>query len=110
MFIDDKLNVLLIEQAQRNDEHADIKTLLTVAQTYALIDNAIAVLSDIKEQKSYIFYGKVGEFLNIAPNGSHHYIDTIWEEEIMERIHADDLIEKQAGELKFYHFLKSKPA
>ena len=107
MKIDNQLNEILTNQAKLNASNTNTKDLLMIAKSYAIAENAIAVLSDMKEQCSDIFYGKAGEFLGIAEQGAHHHIPSIWEEEIMSRIHPDDLIDKQADELKFYYFLRN---
>lgn len=74
---------------------------------YAEVENSIAVLSDMGSNRSYIYYGKVGEFLGIALHGECHLIESIWEEEIFSRIHPDDLVKKHTRELRFLHFLKN---
>lgn len=78
-----------------------------VALMYAEVENSIAVLSDMGSNRSYIYYGKVGEFLGIALHGECHLIESIWEEEIFSRIHPDDLVKKHTRELRFLHFLKN---
>jgi hypothetical protein len=78
-----------------------------VASMYAEVENSIAVLSDMGSNRSYIYYGKVGEFLGIALHGECHLIESIWEEEIFSRIHPDDLVKKHTRELRFLHFLKN---
>lgn len=108
MKIDQQLDELLKKQARHSDDDADKAQLKWVARSYALAENAIAVLSDMKLQTSTIYYGKVGEWLGIARNKECHEISSIWEEEIMCRIHPDDLITKQIEELKFFHFLRSE--
>ncbi len=107
MKIDRQLDELLKKQARHSDDDGDKARLKLVAQSYALAENAIAVLSDMKSQTSTIYYGKVGELLGIAHSGECHEISSIWEEEIMCRIHPDDLISKQIDELMFFHFLQS---
>ena len=63
-----------------------------VASMYAEVENSIAVLSDMGSNRSYIYYGKVGEFLGIALHGE---------------CHPDDLVKKHTRELRFLHFLKN---
>ncbi len=80
-----------------------------IAYGYSLIENSLAVLSDLKANKSYIYNGGVAETLGIAEKGSMKNINSIWEEDIFDRIHPDDLIKKHTLELQFFHLLKSMP-
>jgi len=80
-----------------------------IAYGYSLIENSIAVLSDLKANKSYIYHGGVASKLGIAEKGSKKNINSIWEEDIFNRIHPDDLIKKHTLELQFFHLLKSMP-
>lgn len=80
------------------------------AQKYAKLENSMAVLSDLKLNKSYIFHGGIAEKLGIAEKGSTKEISSIWEEEIFSRIHPDDLVEKHLLELQFFQFVRGLPA
>lgn len=88
-----------------------LQDALNVAHTYARIENAIAVLSDLKSDRSYIYHGAVADVLGIAPgnNQRNEVIDSIWEEEIYSKIHPDDLLARHLLELKFFHLLKTLP-
>ena len=80
-----------------------------MAFRYAGVENAIAVLSDLRSNRSYIYNGGLAEGLNIAARGSTKEIHSIWEEDIFDRIQPDDLLNKHLLELHFFHFLKSLP-
>lgn len=88
-----------------------LQDALNVAHTYARIENAIAVLSDLKSNRSYIYHGAVADVLGIAPSNDqrNEVINSIWEEEIYSRIHPDDLLSRHLLELKFFHLLKTLP-
>lgn len=96
-FADDKDESLMLVQGQQ------------IAQNYANIENSIAVLSDLKSNKSYIYNGGTAKQLGIATKNSTKTIDSIWEEDIFNRIHPDDLIAKHLLELHFFHLLPSLP-
>lgn len=81
-----------------------------IASVYARIENAIAVLSDMKTDMSYIYYGGVAQRLGLAKHGKAQAIHSIWEEDIIGRIHPDDLPGKYLEELRFYYFMKGIPA
>jgi hypothetical protein len=71
---------------------------------YAQTENAVAVLSDLVSDKSYIYYGNMAATLGLTKEKPE--IPSIWEKEVLERIHPDDLTEKYRMELYFFHFLK----
>lgn len=82
-----------------------------LAEGYADMERAVAVLSDMLSDTSYIYYGRFARTLGLgadadtAPQGGQ-YICSIWEREIFSRIHPDDLQRKHLQELRFFHFVK----
>ena len=82
-----------------------------LAKGYADMERAVAVLSDMLSNTSYIYYGRYARTLGLgadadtAPEGGQ-YICSIWEREIFSRIHPDDLQRKHLQELRFFHFVK----
>jgi len=111
MNIVNTLNETLLKQPF--DKEQNQSTLLNeyqqVACRYAKIENSIAVLSDLKSDKSYLYYGRTAIQLGISEKDNTEEINSIWEEEIFNKIHPDDLLEKHLLELQFYHLLKSLP-
>lgn len=77
-----------------------------IACNYARMENAIAVLSDLRKNKSYIFYGGFQQMLDIENNKEDCKFSSIWEEEIFNLIHPDDLASKHLQELCFFHFIR----
>lgn len=80
-----------------------------VARHYASMENAIVVLSDMRADRSYVYYGAFAETLGLKRGAEPERIASIWEEEIFGRIHPDDLAEKYLQELRFFRFVKRKP-
>ncbi|MGL4292968.1 MAG: response regulator transcription factor [Bacteroidales bacterium] len=80
-----------------------------IAKTYALVENSIAVLSDLHRNKSYIFNGSVVADFNLNATSFYSEIDSIWEDDIYNLIHPDDLKERHILELQFFHLLKNTP-
>lgn len=106
------LNEKLLEQAFGEDQ-SDGDTLShyqNIAYSYSKIENSIAVLSDLKSNRSYIYYGGIAETLGLSTKGDNNEINSIWEEEIFSRIHPDDLAAKHMLELHFFHLLKKLPS
>ncbi|UPZ35398.1 LuxR C-terminal-related transcriptional regulator [Sphingobacterium sp. PCS056] len=103
------LNEKLLKQVfdQEVDPSKQLEQYRYIAQFYAHIENAIAVLSDLKNNKSYIYAGGLAKTLGISDHNVE--IDSIWEDAIFNLIHPDDLIKKHMLELQYFHFLKHVP-
>ena len=91
-----------------NSYIGQINLFKSIAAGYASTENAIAVLSDMKANRSYIYYGGFVEMLDYKPTESAA-INSIWEEDIFQLIHPDDLENKYRQELRFFTFLKRQP-
>lgn len=102
----ENLNNKLLHQDFCQEYDHDIKPYLKIAAVYAATENAIAVFSDLKQNRSHIFYGGFGEYLDIASKGTYKCIDTIWEDEILSRILPEDLHRKQLDEIQFFDFVR----
>lgn len=98
------LNSLLLGQTfELND--TSIERYLAIAAGYAIAENSIAVLSDLKDIRSHIFYGRTSEILGLEPTGTVHVVDSIWEEEILGHITSEDLDLKQMYEMRFFEYV-----
>ncbi|WP_281233290.1 helix-turn-helix transcriptional regulator [Flavobacterium gelatinilyticum] len=85
-----------------------LEETLCQLQGYVKLEQSVAVLSDLADNKSYIFAGDFGSFFKISISG-YTTIDSIWEEDIYKRIHPDDLFQRHLLELEFFNFLKELP-
>ncbi|MFA9186600.1 helix-turn-helix transcriptional regulator [Flavobacterium sp. FBOR7N2.3] len=81
---------------------------IDTVQAYVKLDHSVAVLSDLADNKSYIFADNFGSFFEMNISG-YVIIDSIWEEDIYQRIHPDDLFQRHLLELEFFNFLKNLP-
>lgn len=79
-----------------------------MAETYSIIENSIAVLSDLKAGKSYIYNSPLSEVLAID-NTKHTEIDSIFEYDIYNRIHTDDSNGRHLLEIQYFNFIKKIP-
>ena len=77
-----------------------------VARHYAQLENALAILSDLCSNTSYICYGGFARTLGIGSGRSEDTVPSIWEEEILKLILPDDLASKYLQELCFSHFVE----
>ena len=80
-----------------------------IVEGYALTENALAVLSDMSADTSYIYYGGFADELGIKRSSGSNETPSIWETIIFNRIHPDDLHKKYLHELQFFHFMKRLP-
>lgn len=85
--------VLTLESAQK------------IAQIYANLENGISVLSDMKTRKSYLYYGAMVDKLGL--NQRQAEINSIWEDELLNLVRADDQLKKYRLELRFFQYLNS---
>lgn len=106
-----ELNDKFLLQDFENKDHIseNLDRFKMLASGYARTENAIAVLSDLKECRSYIYYGGMAQTLGLSPKNECRCVNSIWEEEIFRFISPHDMERKHLEELKFVHFLRSKP-
>ena len=106
------LNKKLLSQPFEDDPDQEmlLDNYKHIAFIYSIMENSLAVLSDFRAKKSYIYNGSVAFYLGLSEKGATEEIPSIWEEDIFVRIHPDDLISKHLLELQFFHFLKNLPA
>ncbi|OKS84817.1 response regulator transcription factor [Mucilaginibacter polytrichastri] len=76
-----------------------------IAQLYSKFENGISVLSDMKTRKSYIYYGAVADVLGLTRRQNE--INSIWEDELLDVIHTDDLQKKYRLELLYFQLLNT---
>lgn len=103
--IDDKLNEKLRQQKDGLLDEDEEQKYRLIAKVYAMCEHSIAVLSNLRTDKSYVYYGKTSHVLGFEPVGSYEKIDSIWEEKILCRIHPDDQRRRNLQELAYNHFV-----
>jgi len=105
--IRDKLDIKIFSQYFSGFSRAqlELEDARLIAQLYARLENTISVLSDLKSRKSYLYLGGVANQLGFAPTLTD--IDSIWEDELLNRVHPDDLEKKYRLEFRFFQLLKS---
>lgn len=100
---------LLTQPFAGQDTAAILNQCQWISAMYAKVENAISVLSDLKNNKSYIYSGHIATALGLTYSQDMREINSIWEDEIFNRIHPDHLVGKHLMELKFFHLLKGLP-
>jgi len=105
------LNEQLLQQdfAEKEKATMSLQRGQQLAQLYAETENALIVLSDLTADCSYIYYGGMADTLGLKAENDQTEIPSIWEKEVLDRVHPDDLLEKYKMELYFFHFLKTVP-
>lgn len=76
-----------------------------IARLYTQMESGISVLSDLKSRKSYIYYGAMAEKLGLRQQEAE--VNSIWEDDLLSLIHAEDLQKKYRLELRFFQHLNS---
>lgn len=105
--INEKLNERYRQQKDGVFDEEEEQRLRLVAQSYALCENAIAVLSNLRTNVSHIYFGRVGEVLGIGTTSVYQKVDSVWEEEIYAHIHPDDWRLRCLQELTFFRMVSA---
>ncbi|KMQ68500.1 LuxR family transcriptional regulator [Chryseobacterium sp. FH2] len=109
MEILDTLNQTLLNKNidTENECLLDLNVYKNIASTYSQIENYISVLSDMQSNKSYVFKSKAALELGLQLEQNPVEIHSIWEEEILSKIHPDDKLKKYIHELRFFKLMDS---
>lgn len=84
----------------------DLQGLFSYAENIARIENVVAVVSDLKENTSWIYPGRFGSVLGLE---NYDREDSIWENHILDLMTEAGREEKYLAELRFFHFLRHMP-
>lgn len=109
--IQSDLNEKLLQQefSISDSENLQLKKCQEIAQNFVALENGIAVLSDLQNNKSYVYSGKLADSLDIFQEESKQEIESIWEEELFAKLDTEDVLQKHLLELQFFHFIKTIP-
>lgn len=110
--IQSDLNDQLLKQnfvSETETEQLQLEQCQMMAQNFVELENGIAILSDLKNNRSYVYSGKIAEELNIFQNKNILEIESIWEDELFDILETDDVLQKHILELQFFQFIKSVP-
>lgn len=104
--IRNQLNNSLISQSfdTESDSDLQLEKCKLIAQTYSTFENCISVLTDMKARKSFLYKSSIAEQFDIPRENAE--IKSIWEDELLKRIHPEDLQKKYRLELQFFQLLK----
>jgi len=105
--IRDLLNLNLLSQSFTENKHDtfSVEKAREIAKIYTGIEGGISVLSDMKSKKSYVRYGASANKLGLAEK--EVTIESIWEDELLNLLHPEDLKKKYRLELHFFRLLKA---
>ncbi|NML71712.1 helix-turn-helix transcriptional regulator [Chryseobacterium sp. RP-3-3] len=106
MEIIEKLNNRLLGKTAGKCQ-LDIEIYKQRALMYAQMEGAVSVLSDMQADKSYVYKPKSALELGLNMEENPAEINSIWEEEIIKKIHPDDRLKKYIHELRFYELMDS---
>jgi len=98
---------LLQQNFFRETEQLQLSKVQSMAQNFVDLENGIAILSDLKHNKSYIYAGKITEELHIFQTKNTQEIESIWEEELFSILEPEDVLQKHILELQFFQMIKN---
>ncbi|KAA0126543.1 helix-turn-helix transcriptional regulator [Chryseobacterium sp. SN22] len=99
---------LLVRNSEKNRACSlDPELYKNMALSYCRVENAIAVLSDMQADKSYVYFSGTAAELGIDSAENPKEIDSIWEEDVLKRINPDDKLKKYIHELRFFKMLET---
>ncbi len=101
-----RLDEALRGQRFHRDDPATMEPYRRIAALYSRTEEATAVLSDLKSDRSQLFHGGFSTAMGLDTASR---IDSIWEEAIYARIHPDDLAARHLLELQLFGLLKRLP-
>jgi hypothetical protein len=110
--IQSNLNETLLQQnfsSSQENEKLQLQKCQQMAENFVELENGIAILSDFKQNKSYIYGGKMAEELNIFQKENTQEIESIWEDELFDILDPDDVLQKHVLELQFFQLMKTIP-
>ncbi|KFC18440.1 response regulator transcription factor [Chryseobacterium sp. FH1] len=110
--IQSDLNEKLLQQefsSTIEGQNQQLQKCQEIAQNFVELENGIAVLSDLQNNKSYVYSGKLADELAIFQDKDFQEIESIWEEELFAKLNAEDVLQKHLLELQFFQFIKTIP-
>lgn len=106
MEIIEKLNSRLLDPTEKRCR-LDVEIYKQRALVYAQMEGAVSVLSDMQEDKSYVYKSKAALELGLNTAENPAEINSIWEDEIIKKIHPEDRLKKYIHELRFCELMDS---
>ncbi|MDN3587854.1 LuxR C-terminal-related transcriptional regulator [Pedobacter aquatilis] len=103
----ERLDIKLFSQAFQSNLNKDfqLENAKYVAQMYSKLENCISVLSDLKARESYIYYSIVADKIGLTSKPTE--IKSIWEDELLSKVHPEDLQKKYRLELQFFNTINN---
>lgn len=94
----------------RNQDFIDVadgnKEVVNYAKAFAVVENAVVVLSDLRNGVSLIFSGAFGMRMGLRQTGR---VDSIWEEEVLKLMDEKECEAKYLAELRFFNYIHRVP-
>ncbi|WP_294288015.1 helix-turn-helix transcriptional regulator [uncultured Chryseobacterium sp.] len=109
MEIVETLNKELLTGKREKNKECSLNPELykNMALSYSKVESAIAVLSDMQIDRSYVYFSEAASELGIDSAENPKVIDSIWEEDILKRINPEDKLKKYIHELRFFKMLET---
>ncbi|WP_316851427.1 LuxR C-terminal-related transcriptional regulator [Pedobacter agri] len=85
--------------------HLMLDNAKSIARMYSIMENCISVLSDLRTRKSYIYNGAVADLFGLSADETE--LTSIWEDELLNKVHPEDLEKKYKLEFDFFQILNT---
>ncbi len=99
-----------IDSLLRNQDFRSAQNIEDIAYRYAesiaSIENAVVVVSDLKNGRSRIFCGGFAKIIGVD---GYNAENSIWEKEIFKLMDEKELEEKYLSEIRFFNFIRKIP-
>lgn len=97
-------DLLRMQTFSENDNNSEL--VYRYAESIAMIEKSIVVVSDLLKGTSEIFHGRFSDILGLK---GHQTENSIWEKEILSLMSPEELNEKYLAELRFYNYIRHIP-
>ena len=99
------LDSKLLAQPAESADPVLLKETMEFVRKLSSHEGNICILSDLKARRSYLFYSSIAQRIGLMQG--EFEINSIWEDELLDLIHPEDLEKKYKLELAFFHVCKS---
>lgn len=107
--IQNELSTTMLSQVFQSQKEGvvNLEQYIDNVKAFVKLDQSLAVLSDYQNNCSYIVAGNFAKLFGVTL--PFMKIDSAFEDEIFNKIHPDDLMERHVLELRYFQFQKQIP-
>lgn len=103
-------NLQKIDSMLKNQEFSrgdsEDTSVYCYAESIAMLENCVAVVSDLKLGQSRIYAGEFASYLGLENYSAE---DSIWEKQILSLMSDEEREEKYLAEMRFFNYVRRRP-